>query len=98
VVLKCDAGEGGSAFEVRFGVLRKVTMKISVFCDVQPVASGLQVGAIYQLQIWMHLLGNCKIFKINMLIGLLNTCNNLPYPCVATVELPWLETTHFQII
>jgi hypothetical protein len=62
---------GGSAFEVRFDVLQKVTMTISDFCDVQPVASGVQVGAIYQLQIWMHLLGNCKILKIEMLIGLL---------------------------
>jgi len=33
-------------------------MKSSVFCDVQPVASGVQVGAIHLLQIWMHLLGN----------------------------------------
>jgi len=30
---------GGSAFEVRFGVLQKVSMTISVFCDVQLVAS-----------------------------------------------------------
>ena len=63
--------ERGSAFEVRFVVLRNVTMTITVFCDVQPVASGVQVGAIHQLQIWMHLLGNCKILKIEMLIGLL---------------------------
>jgi len=63
--------ERGSAFEVRFVVLRNVTMKISVFGDVQPVASRVQVGAIHQLQIWMHVLGNCKILKIEMLIGLL---------------------------
>jgi len=24
------------------------------------------------------------------------TRNNLPHPCVAAVELPWLETTHLQ--
>ena len=75
--LNCDVGEGGSAFEVRFEVLQKVTMKNSVFCDVQPVASGVQVGAIYPLQIWMHLLGNFKMLKINMLICMLK---NLQQP------------------
>jgi len=35
LVLRCDAGEGGSAFEASFEVLQKVTMKISVFCYVQ---------------------------------------------------------------
>jgi len=30
---------GGSAIEASFEVLQKVTMKISVFCDVQHVAS-----------------------------------------------------------
>jgi len=34
MVLRCDAGEGGSALEVRFEVLQKVTMNISVFYDV----------------------------------------------------------------
>jgi hypothetical protein len=24
------------------------------------------------------------------------TCRNLPHPCVATFERPWLVTTHFQ--
>jgi hypothetical protein len=88
VVHKCEARERSSAFKVRFEVLQKVIMKISVFCDVQPVASGEQVGAIHLLQMWMHLLGNCKILKINTLIGLLKMCNNLPHPYVAAVELP----------
>jgi hypothetical protein len=39
VVLRCDAGEGCSVLEVSFEVLQKVTMKISVFCDIQAVAS-----------------------------------------------------------
>jgi hypothetical protein len=56
VVLKCDVEERGSAFEVE--VLRMVTMKIRVFCDVQLVASGVQVGAVHLLQMWMPLLGN----------------------------------------
>ena len=38
-------------------------MKISVFGNVQPVASVVQVGAIHLLQMCMHLLGNCKILK-----------------------------------
>jgi len=71
IVLICDAGEGGSAIELSFEVLQKVTMKISVFCDVQSVASGVQVGAIHPLQFWMYQLRNCKILKINMLTGLL---------------------------
>jgi hypothetical protein len=71
VVLRCDAGEGGSALEVSFEVLQMMAMNISVFFDVQPVASAVQVGAIHLLQIWSYSLGNCKILKMNMLIGLL---------------------------
>jgi hypothetical protein len=73
VVLRCDAGEGGSALEVRFEVLQKVTMKISFFYDIQTVASAVQVGAVHPLQIWMPLLGNCKILKISLLICLLKS-------------------------
>jgi len=69
VVLRCDAGEGGSAVEVRFDVLQKVTMKIRIFCDVHPLAIEVQVGAIHQLLIWIPLLRNCKILRINMLTG-----------------------------
>jgi len=42
---------GGSALEVSFEVLQRVNMKISVFCDVQSVASMVQVGAIHPLQV-----------------------------------------------
>jgi hypothetical protein len=96
VVLRCDTGEGGSALEVRFEVPQKVTMKISVFCDIHRVASAVQVGAIHLLQIWISRLRNCKILKINMLIVLLKKCINQLHPCVAAFGQPLLDTTHFQ--
>jgi hypothetical protein len=36
--------------------------------------------------------------KTNMLISLLKECNTIPHTGVASVELPWLETTHFKKI
>ena len=45
---------GGSAFEVKLEVFTKVNVRISVFCGVQHVASGVQVAAIHLLQVWMY--------------------------------------------
>jgi len=71
-------------------------MKINVYCDVQPAISVVQVGAIHPLQIWMHLLVYCEILKINMLICPLKNEQQPTTSLCSAVELPWLETTHFQ--
>ena len=56
MVLRCDAGEGGSALEVRFEVLQKVTMRISVLSDVQPVASAVQYTCYKSVSCYHHCL------------------------------------------
>ena len=83
--------ERGSAFEVRFVVLRNVTMTITVFCDVQPVASGVQVGAIHQPQFWMHILGICKIPKVNMLINPLKNVGQTTASMCCLGKSSWFE-------
>jgi len=55
----------------------------------KPIASEVQVGALHPLAI-------CKTLKTGMPIGPRKTCTTLLHPRVASVELPRLETTHFQ--
>jgi hypothetical protein len=42
----------------------------------------------------MHPTGICKISKTN--ISPIKNARHVPHPRVASVEPPWLETTHFQ--
>jgi hypothetical protein len=46
--------------------------------------------------IWMHPPEICKISKTNMVISPQKICDTLLHPHVASVEPPWVETTHFQ--
>ena len=93
MVLRCDTGKGGSAFETSFEVLQKVTIKISVFCDVQSVASAVQVDAIHLLQIWLPLPGYQKTLKINMLIHLLK---NVQQPTASMCCRFWTATVGYN--
>jgi len=48
------------------------------------------------MQIWVSPLGIRKVLKTNKLISPVKTRDTLPHPRIAFVELPWLETAHFQ--
>ena len=72
-------------------------IQVGVCVSTRPVARWVQVGALHALQIWMQPLGICKISNTNTLISPLKTCDTLQHPRVASIEPPWLETTHFQI-
>jgi len=52
----------------------------------KPVARGVQVGALYPLKIWMHLLGICKMSNTNALI---RSLKNVPHPATFTCCLCW---------
>lgn len=59
---------------------------------------GIHVGALNAPKIWVQTLG---IFKISKTTNTLaspskKTCNILLHPCIASVELPCLDTTHLQ--
>jgi hypothetical protein len=57
---------------------------------------GGTVDTMQPLQICIHPLEIFKISDINMLISPLKLCGTIVHRHVASVELPWLETIHFQ--
>jgi len=48
------------------------------------------------LQIRMHPLGICKITEAQLLTNLLKNVRHPATLSVASVEMPWLETTYFK--
>ena len=75
----------GSAFEVKLVVFTKVTMKISVYCDVQVCS---QCSASRSVSTVMY-----RSVASAVQVGAM--CTKITHPCVACVELPWFGTNSF---